>query len=67
MRDQIFPDVWSLVIRTEEAQTDYNVTGDFIQKQNDSIVWQENIGLLKEFSRVTYCLGFPLWRLRKKS
>lgn len=53
MRDQIFPDVWSLVIRTEEAQTDYNMARDFIQKQNDSIVWQENIGLLKEFSRVS--------------
>ena len=33
----MFPNVWSLVIRTEEAHADYNVTRDFIQKQNDSI------------------------------
>lgn len=36
VKDQVFPGFWSLVPRTEEAYTDYNVTRDFIQKQNDN-------------------------------
>ena len=36
VKNQMFPDTWSLVVRTEEAHTDYNVTKHFIQKQSDN-------------------------------
>lgn len=36
VKDQLFPGFWGLVPRTKEAHTDYNVTKDFIQKQNDN-------------------------------
>lgn len=64
----MFPGFWSLISRTEEAHTDYNVTRDFIQKQNDNTdqMYGKRVeGSLKWNSQgYHFWWGFLLWSPR---